>query len=71
MIAKGESLEKLYEAIPKEKLPERYGGYMKDVDQSIWIKDLAKKAKQVSFKLFFGNFQNSLFEFLKNKIIYL
>ena len=47
MIARGESMDKLYEAIPKKYLPERMGGDMKEVDQSIWRKDLAKKAKQV------------------------
>ena len=54
MIAKGEDIEKLHEAIPKKYLPEKMGGEMKAVDQSIWRKDLAKKAKQVFIFHFFS-----------------
>ena len=61
MVAKGEDFQKLYDAIPKKDLPERLGGFMKYPDQSIWQKDLAKKAKQVTFeksniKLYLNNY---------------
>ena len=47
MVAQGEDIERLFEAIPRENIPEKFGGKLKPIDQKAWLKDMEKKAPEV------------------------
>ena len=38
MVAKGESMDRLFEEIPRENIPEKFGGKLKPIDQKKWFK---------------------------------